>query len=214
MSSLSPTSRARLLAALVLATGCAAVAAPTTTSSEEDRGSAARPSRPAGPGTADVTGSESRTVQMLLELQSSRAPLEGAERARNPSTSTPPPRPEAAPAAPAATAQNPFSRAVEMGKPAATRELRGPTVATASTDANTGKPVSASETAALRGERYGDGGSPEAGQALRDTIGIRIPLPVALLNYIRENRTTVLMFSLASLALVGWVGARAAQKRR
>jgi hypothetical protein len=215
MPSLFPTPRARWLTALALAAGCAAVAAPTTTSGEDDPTAAPRPTR--GTGAADAGGGESRTVQMLLELQSSRAPLEGGERARPTGPGAPAlPKPAAAPltAAPAPTAaqaQNPFSRALEMGKPAATRELRSPTVS--SGDAPATKPVATPEAAALRGERYGEGGGPEAEQALREKIGVRIPLPVALMNYIRENRTTVLLFSLASLALVGWAGARATHKR-
>jgi hypothetical protein len=67
---------------------------------------------------------------------------------------------------------------------------------------------------AMRGERFGDMASRDAEQALREKIGGEIPVPVALLRYLRENRITVLMFSLFSLALVGWAGARATQKGR
>ena len=98
--------------------------------------------------------------------------------------------------------------------PAAARELRAPALASTAAGDQGGRPASSEAAAALRGEGYGEAGSRDAEQALRDKIGGQIPVPVALMRYIRENRTTVLMFSLASLALVGWVGARATQKRR
>lgn len=153
-------------------------------------------------------------MQMLLDLQSSRAPLEGGERIRvSPSTATPAPaatRP-AEPAAPTTPSQNPFSRAVEIGKPAVSRELRAPTTADPSATNPAGRPTSAE--AGSRAERYGDGATAETERALREKLGGQIPLPVALIRYIRENRTTVLLFSLVSLGLVGWVAARATQRR-
>jgi hypothetical protein len=215
MTFLKSNSRSWVLCALGLASLTLACAAPTTTSpGDEDDAASVRSARKSASVAPDAPGGESRTVQMLIDLQSSRAPLEGGERARIvPPSATPaaaPPK-AAAPAVAETPSQNPFARALEMGKPAVTRELRGPTVVQPTGTDQAGRPDSAE--AALRAERYGAGAGPGAEQALRDKIGGDIPLPMALMRYIRENRTTVLVFSVLSLALVGWMGARAAQKR-
>lgn len=208
------TSRSGVLSALGLAAFTFACAAPTTTTtSEEDAAAAGRSARSSTPMAPDAPGGDSRTMQMLLDLQSSRAPLEGGERIRvAPSSATPAPaatRP-AEPAAPATPPQNPFSRALEIGKPAVSRELRSPTTADPSSTNPVGRPTTAE--GGSRAERHGDGATAETERALREKLGGQIPLPVALIRYIRENRTTVLLFSLASLGLVGWVAARATQR--
>jgi hypothetical protein len=216
MRLLKTGSRSCVLAGLALAACVGARAAPTTSTNsyEDENASAQRQARGGGSGAAEAPGGDSRTMQMLLDLQSSRAPLEGGDRARLSPTTTgslAPPTPQ--PSTPVTAQQNPFSRALEVGRPAVTRELRVPTVAATSSGDQNVRPVSV-EMAAMRGERFGDVASRGAEQALREKIGGEIPVPVALLRYLRENRTTVLMFSLVSLALVGWAGARATQKGR
>jgi hypothetical protein len=152
---------------------------------------------------------------MLLDLQSSRAPLEGGERVRISSGAVALPTPAAPrPDTPAASLQNPFSRALDIGKPAVARELRVPTVVATSSDDRSGRPSSPEVSAAMRGERFGDVASRDAERALRERIGGEIAVPVVLLRYLRDNRSTVLVFSLASLAVVGWMGTRGSQKRR
>jgi hypothetical protein len=217
MSLMTTGSRARVLASFVLAACAGVQAAPTTSTNsyEEDNASSHRQTRGSGNGTSDSPTGDSRTMQMLLDLQNSRAPLEGGERSRLAPTTTASPVPLAPQSStPVADQQNPFSRALEIGKPAVTRELRGPNLASTSSGDQPGRPVSPDVTAAMRGERFGDVPSRGAEQALREKIGGEIPVPVALLRYLRENRTTVLMISLLSLAVVGWAGARATQKRR
>ncbi len=206
-------------------------AAPSTSASAGDddpdlsqRGAGARPAGEL-PGSAEPL-SGSKTIQMLIELQGSRPPLEtgdGATRrgdkadggARR-SAAAPPAAQDGQPVAgtPAAAAPapagvpamaNPFLRAIEHARPAATREV-------APNNAEwKDAPYRAVGGAAGSEGRTAGANAPDT--SARSDSAPRLLLPTALIGWVRENRGMVLVTSLAVLAMVGFSAARVGQKR-
>jgi hypothetical protein len=182
----------------------AALAAPSTASGP---GEDAAASAPAVAGIADPTADAnappgSTTIRMLLELQQSKPPverLEGSSIVRSAPQRSRIPAPPVVP-----EAVNPFRTAVEQAKPSATREP--------ATVARPAAWVPAQERDA-GADAQAPRGSAGSGRHLSG-LSINLWLPLALMQFIRENRYSVLGASMAALALVAFSASRAAHRRR
>jgi len=182
----------------------AALAAPSTAGGPAED---AMPPAAAVTGIADPTAEAnapagSTTIRMLLELQQSKPPVE-----RNGGSSSVHATPQrdqvaAPPVAPAAV--NPFRSAVEQAKPSATRE-----------PASMARPAAwvPSQQRDAEVDAEAPGRSAGTGQHLPG-LSINLWLPLAAMQFIRENRYSVLGASLAALALVAFSASRAAHRRR
>jgi hypothetical protein len=214
-----------LLALLGLCLSSVVLAAPTTSTGSDDdaaanasRSAAAR-SNALDPTVAAESQSSSKTIQMLLELQSSKPPIETGDRLnvrpergdrldanpRRPLAATvPPPAPQPSSAAPS---QNPFLRAIEQARPSATRDVAPPRPSTAEwKDVGSQRPAAGND---------GSGGSRgELPGAATASEPVRLWFVAGLLRFVRENRESVLIGSVLVLALVGLSASKASQRRR
>jgi hypothetical protein len=176
------------------------------------------------PGTVDLpmlpaANENSKTVQMLLEMQKSKTSLESGDRtaATLAPERQPPVQMHPAPGTPARPATNEpsalpvpevFKRALEQVRPAVNRELR-----TASTGDARG-PEMVSVNGSSGGDDRFERASDERGASTPAKAGpvYQIPFVGAAIRFLRDNRTSILVCSVLALMFVGITTMRASRR--
>lgn len=193
----------QLVAGLVICTGVAAApVAPADAADVPDQSATAAMSRATERSGAAESAGTSRSVELLIELQSKTAGLDFSERARENGTATKPGLAPGGPAAPAVAGVGAANNAAGLFGSGAVP-----------------MPV-AKETTSRESDWRGSAHSNSSGSATQDSSrgdtaggGGRLTLPREIIQWVRDNRGTVVIGALAVL-LVLWGTSIAFSQRR